>query len=495
MAYLQRIQVSGKSWDKLAPELLTVGIFEDGKLSEFHKTVDKRSGKVVSNRISSGDFSGKLGKTLFLYTESPAKRILLVGLGKRNEFTLDRLRQAGGTAVKVAQAGRLDRMVAEIPGGDVLKESMAEKSQSFVEGLILGSYKFLEYKSNKSEETVMKSAVLINGASRSGVDRGKTISHSVCFARDLASHPSNVVTPSRLATEARRIARESGLKCTVYGRNEFSKMGMGAFAAVAKGTDEPPKFVLLHYHGGRKGDAPIAFVGKGITFDTGGISIKPSTKMDEMKYDMCGAAAVLGIMKAVGKLRPKVNVIGAVACTENMPGGHAIKPGDIVKAYNGKTIEILNTDAEGRLVLSDALAYVAKRYEPRYMVNYATLTGAVIVALGHLASGVMGTDDRLVEAIKRAGEVTGERVWELPLWDDYCEDVKSKIADVKNLGAPRQAGTIAGGAFLKEFVGDIPWAHIDIAGTAWWDKDRPYNPAGPTGVGVRISLELLNILS
>ena len=263
---------------------------------------------------------------------------------------------------------------------------------------------------------------------------------------------------------------------------------------MARGADEPPKFILIQYSGGKKGEKPFAFVGKGITFDTGGISIKPSSKMDEMKFDMCGAATVLGIMQAVGRLKPKVNIVGAIAATENMPGGHATKPGDIVRAYNGKTIEILNTDAEGRLVLADALAYVSQKHDPRYMVNFATLTGAVIIALGHVASGVMGNDEKLIDAIRKAAEASGEKVWPLPLWDEYCDDIKSKIADVKNLGAPRQAGTIAGGAFLKEFVGETPWAHVDIAGTAWRDKDQPYMPAGPSGVGIRLSLELLNIL-
>ena len=250
----------------------------------------------------------------------------------------------------------------------------------------------------------------------------------------------------------------------------------------------------MEYQGGKKGKAPFAFVGKGITFDSGGISIKPSKSMDEMKFDMSGAGTVMGIMKAIGQLKPNLNIVAAIAATENMPGGRATKPGDIVKAYNGKSIEILNTDAEGRLVLADALAYMSKNYKPRYIVDFATLTGAVVISLGHRASGIMGTDEKLIDALKKAGEITGERVWELPLWDDYCEDVKSKIADVKNIGAERQAGTIAGGAFLKEFVDDIPWAHVDIAGTAWWNKDLPYIPAGPSGVGVRLSLELLNIL-
>jgi len=494
MAHLQKVNISKKSWDELSPELLMLGVFEDGKLSQFQKDVDKKSDRVISQRISSGDFSGKLGKTLLLYTTGPAKRILIVGMGKRDSFSLDRLRQTGGIAVKSTQTSRLDQMVTEIPGIESLQENISVISQAFLEGLILGSYKFLDYKSDKENETILESITLINDINRDGVKRGVVIANSACFVRDLASHPSNIVTPTRLATEAKRFVKEYGMNCSVFGRDEIKKMGMGAFAAVAKGTDEPPKLILIEYNGGKKGDAPIAFVGKGITFDTGGISIKPSKSMDEMKFDMCGAASVLGIMQAVGQLKPEVNVIGAIAATENMPGGHATKPGDIVEAYNRKTIEILNTDAEGRLVLADALSYVTKKYNPQYMVNFATLTGAVIIALGHLACAVMGTDEKLIEALKQAGEKTGERVWELPLWEEYSKDIKGKVADVKNTGARRQAGTIAGGVFLKEFVGDTSWAHVDIAGTAWWDKDQPYIPAGPSGVGVRLSLELLNIL-
>ncbi|MDP6456922.1 MAG: leucyl aminopeptidase [Candidatus Marinimicrobia bacterium] len=494
MAYVKRIQITRRSLDSLSPEVLVLGLFEDGELSDFHKNIDEAAAGALSQRIEIGDFEGKAGKTLSIFPGKPANRILLVGLGKREDFTLDRLRQAAGTAVKTVQASKIDTMASEVPGGDALKSAAAEVSQAWVEGLILGSYRFLDYKSDTEDATVMNRITLINGASRVGVERGRAVAEAVCFARDLANHPSNVATPARLVTEARRIARSSGMRCKVMGRDQFTQMGMGAFASVARGADEPPKFILIQYSGGKKGEKPFAFVGKGITFDTGGISIKPSSKMDEMKFDMCGAATVLGIMQAVGRLKPKVNIVGAIAATENMPGGHATKPGDIVRAYNGKTIEILNTDAEGRLVLADALAYVSQKHDPRYMVNFATLTGAVIIALGHVASGVMGNDEKLIDAIRKAAEASGEKVWPLPLWDEYCDDIKSKIADVKNLGAPRQAGTIAGGAFLKEFVGETPWAHVDIAGTAWRDKDQPYMPAGPSGVGIRLSLELLNIL-
>jgi len=494
MAFLNDVSIQSGKWDSESHELLVLGVFEDKKLTDFQTSVDESSGGVIARALDSDDFDGKSNKTLALYSEGPSRRILLTGLGKRKEFSLDKLRQAGGTASSSAAGMKAKIFSAEVPGREDLDVSGPAASGAFVEGLILGSYKFLDYKSDREDETVVEKVTLVNGAVRSGVEKGQSIAEAVCLSRDLAAHPSNVATPTRLAKEAQKIADEFGMKCTVWGRSEFTKMGMGAFASVAKGTDEPPKFILLEYNGGPKNQRPVAFVGKGITFDTGGISIKPSKSMDEMKFDMCGAAAVLGVMRAIGKLDLKKNVVMAIAATENMPGGHATKPGDIVKAYNGKTIEILNTDAEGRLVLADALAYVSETYNPRYMVNFATLTGAVVVALGHNASGIMGNNERLISRLKEAGEATGERVWEFPLWDVYCEDVKSKIADVKNIGAPMQSGSIAGGAFLKEFVGDTPWAHVDIAGTAWWDKTRPYIPGGPSGVGVRLSLELLNLM-
>ncbi|MCH8068585.1 MAG: leucyl aminopeptidase [Candidatus Marinimicrobia bacterium] len=363
MAYLKNVGTSDQSWESLKPELLVLGLFEDEKLSGFNLDVDDASGKAVSKCLSSGDFSGEQGKTRLLFPDGPAKRVMLVGLGKREEFSLDNLRQAAGTAVKTAQYNKWKSFVTEIPGMDALNESDEVVSQAFVEGLVLGSYKFLEYKTDKKDETILDSVSIINNPVMDGVERGRIVAEAVCFVRDLAFHPSNIMTPSRLASEAEKIASQFGMTCKVYERDEFTEMGLGAFASVARGTDEPPKFILLEYQGGEKGDKPIAFIGKGITFDTGGISIKPSKAMDEMKYDMCGAAAVLGIFKAVGELKPNVNIVGAIATTENMPGGHATKPGDIVTAYNGKTIEILNTDAEGRMILADAIAY-ADKYDP-----------------------------------------------------------------------------------------------------------------------------------
>ncbi|UCH10460.1 MAG: leucyl aminopeptidase, partial [Fidelibacterota bacterium] len=268
-------------------------------------------------------------------------------------------------------------------------------------------------------------------------------------------------------------------------------MGMAALAGVAAGTDQPPKFIVMEYHGGKSGEAPLALVGKGLTFDAGGICIKPSEKMDEMKFDMSGGAAVLGIMEVVSRLQPKLNIVAAIPSTENLLGGSAQKPGDIVKAYSGKTIEVINTDAEGRLILADALSYVVDKYKPAAIMNFATLTGAVLIALGHRASGLMGNNDEFIEEVKLASEKSGERVWQLPMWEEYSEDIKSKVADIKNIGKGRLAGTIAGGVFLKEFVGETPWVHLDIAGTAWQDDDQPYTPGGGSGVAVRLVTTLI----
>ncbi|GIR57209.1 MAG: hypothetical protein CM15mP64_6210 [Candidatus Neomarinimicrobiota bacterium] len=310
----------------------------------------------------------------------------------------------------------------------------------------------------------------------------------------LGNHPGNYSTPSKLASKAKEIADEGDMKITVFERDEFTEMGMGALAGVAQGTDEPPKFIILEYMNG--GDQkPKVLVGKGLTFDSGGISIKPASKMDEMKYDMCGSAVVLGVFKALAALKPELNVVGIIPSTENLSGAKAYKPGDILHAYNGKTIEVLNTDAEGRLILADGLSYASKHYDPEYILDFATLTGAVVVALGHIATGVMGTDDELMNKVKSASESTGEKVWEFPLWPEFCKQIKSNIADVKNMGKPPQAGTIAGGAFLKEFVDPkIPWVHFDIAGTAWGVKPDSVNPKrSATGVGVRLVLDMFGV--
>jgi leucyl aminopeptidase len=300
------------------------------------------------------------------------------------------------------------------------------------------------------------------------------------------------MTPTILAEQAHQMAKDCHLKCEVLDRKDIEKLGMGLLLGVAQGSEEPPKFIILEHRGGKRGQGNLVFVGKGITFDSGGISIKPADGMERMKYDMSGGAAVIGALRATALLKVPQNVIGLIPATENLPSGKATKPGDVHRAMNGKTAEIINTDAEGRLILGDALAYAA-RYKPVACVDLATLTGACVVALGHEAIGMMGNaqGEALMDRLRQAGMRTGERVWQLPLWDEYLEHVKSDVADVKNVGMGRAAGTIAGAAFLVKFVDDYPWVHLDIAGTAWADRDQPYKPKGGTGVGVRLLTQMV----
>lgn len=467
---------------------LALGIFQDKGLQDSHKPVDAALGGLISRVLERKDFKGKKGDRLLLHNDGPVARVALVGLGKEEKFTLDLARQAAGWAVGLARKHNLTScgLLAFEAG---LPEE--ELTQALAEGLLLGSYHFVDHKKPEDDARELESLTLCGPASKAGLERGIILGSSVCLARDLQNNPANIITPTRLAEEARRIAKAPNTTCTVFDRKQFTEMGMGALAGVAAGTDQPPKFIVIEYSGGKSGEAPLALVGKGLTFDAGGICIKPSDKMDEMKFDMSGGAAVLGIMQAVTRLQPKINIVAAIPCTENLLGGGAQKPGDIVKAYNGKTIEVINTDAEGRLILADALSYVVDKYKPSHILNFATLTGAVLIALGHRASGLLGNNDELIEEVKRASEKTGERVWQLPLWEEYSEDIKSKVADVKNIGEGRLAGTIAGGVFLKEFVGDTPWVHLDIAGTAWQDKDQPYTPGGGSGVAVRLVTQLI----
>jgi leucyl aminopeptidase len=323
----------------------------------------------------------------------------------------------------------------------------------------------------------------------SEVQKAQIITQAVYFTRDLISAPSNEMTPSIMALKAREIAKKKNVICKVLDKAKMKELGMNSLLGVAQGSNEEPKFIILEYSGGKKNEAPVVLVGKGLTFDSGGISIKPAEKMDEMKSDMSGGAAVMGTVMAAADLELPLNIIGLIPATENMPGGKAYKPGDILKSYSGKNIEVINTDAEGRLILADALTYASK-YKPAAIIDIATLTGACIIALGDDVIGMLGTDDKLKKEINKAAENTGELVWEMPLWECYHEQIKSDIADYKNSGG-RAAGTITAAAFLSKFVGDFPWVHLDIAGPAWSSKDKPYIPKGASGVAVRLLVEFL----
>jgi len=484
MAHLSKVDLSNEQWNETNAGLLAVGIYQDKSLTHMAKTIDDSSDGVFSNAIKIGDVKGKEGEAHFFYIND--QRVLLLGLGKKEKFNSNTARLAAGKVSRMA----IDKKISDIAVECFCDNDVAR--QALGEGIVLGSYQFLDYKTKDKGRFELGSAKVL-GPDNEYILKGVSIADAVCLARDLGNHPGNFSTPSKLAATAKEIAEEGGMNLTVFDRDEFTEMGMGGLAGVAQGTDEPPKFIILEYMNGGE-ERPKVLVGKGLTFDSGGISIKGANKMDEMKYDMCGSSVVLGVFKALALLKPNLNVVGIVPSTENLSGSKAYKPGDILKAYNGKTIEVLNTDAEGRLILADGLSYASKHYDPEYILDFATLTGAVLVALGHVATGVMGTDDDLMKKVKESSTSTGEKVWEFPLWPEFCKQVQSNIADVKNTGAPMQAGSIAGGAFLKEFVDEkIPWVHFDIAGTAWGAKTDSVNPKGSaTGWGVRLVLDMLN---
>ena len=486
MAQLNKIQISSKDWTTSKADVLTVSMFKGGALSSMGKAVDRRFGKIIAKAVKSGDFKGRSNETLLLFTGGSSARLLLIGLGERKELTVERVREAGGTMAKVIQSAGHETIASEVPG--LKKLGDAEATQAFVEGAVLGSYRFLNYKTVEKAAKIVKSLSIDEGGSRTGLKRGNVIAQAVCLARDLAAHPSNVATPSRLAKEARRIARAGGMTCKVLNRDQFTKMGMGAFASVARGADEPPKFILMEYRGGKKGEKPFAFVGKGITFDSGGISLKPGLGMGKMKGDMGGGASVIAAMQAISQLKPKLNVHVVCAATDNMPSGTAQRPGDVVTAMNGMTIEVDNTDAEGRLTLADAIGYALSKNATR-IVDVATLTGAARIALGDGVSPVFGNDDDLISAVLKSSEVVGEPMWRLPLDSVTKRQNSSRVADLKNTGG-RGGGSTTAAHFISDFAGETPWVHIDIAATSMLDGLRGWFPAGATGVPTRSLVDL-----
>ena len=480
---------------------------DEKKLSGDLKELDQKLGGAISAARKSKRFEGKTNQILLLNSRGILKtdHILLAGIGNTKEITTEKLRQAVGNSVKLAEQSRFQRVSFSL--GDGLFDKTLRKAKSthdaiacaIIEAGLLALYHFDEYKSvekgnepHRIGEIALLSPDKSNTpAIRKGVDRGKKLAEAVHLSRDLISHPSNRATPSYLANTAKSIAKKYSMTCKIVNKKEMEKLGMGSLLGVTRGSHESPALIILEYKGGKKGEAPIAIVGKGITFDTGGISIKPSPGMDEMKMDMSGGAVTLGTMQALASLKLPVNVVGIVPAAENMPGGSAIKPGDILKSMSGKTIEVLNTDAEGRLVLADALTY-AGRFKPKVIVDLATLTGAVVMALGGTAAAVVGNDDDLIEQLIASGTETGEPLWQLPLWEEHEKAVKSSIADLKNIASKGfGAGTIIGAAFLKPFAGDQPWAHLDIAGTSWSGESKPYVPSGPSGFGVRLLIDYL----
>lgn len=489
--------------EKESSEITVLGLFENTKkLTGIVASFNKALGGIINDILKRRDFKGKQNEVLIFptYGKIPAKRIMLVGLGKKDKFSLDKIRQASGTAARRVQNMGVKSLVSTLQELDSYEDVSAEScAEAVVTGSTLGAYQFTRYKTPEPEEkkkvenlTLIVSKKALLPKVKSGASMGEVISEAVCLARDLGNMPACDTTPTFLANTAKQIAKEYKLKCEILSKPQMQRLGMGGLLGTAQGSVQPPKFIILeHKPGGARGKKAdtIVLVGKGITFDSGGISLKPSKDMDKMKYDMAGAAAVLGTMKAVAALKIPQNVVGLIPCTENLPSGTAIKPGDVLKTITGKTIEIISTDAEGRLILADALGY-AKKYKPTCVIDMATLTGACVVALGTIATGMLGNNEALKERVKRAGEASFERVWELPLWEEYYELIKSDIADIKNVGGS-WGGTITAACFLAKFVDETPWVHLDIAGTAMAEKDGPYILKGGTGVGVRLMVQLL----
>ncbi len=489
---------SGEATAATTDVLVCLEYEQDKTWSKAVQPVDQKLGGQLSTLRKSGEFSGKPNNVALLHIDGKvsAKRVLLVGLGTRETVTLERIRQAMGTAAKRARTAKAKGIVCVMP--DVPKGTgpMDEVAQAMVEGAVLGEYRFNEYRTDRTDDnhSLQSCTLLIASNShleeaKDGAKRGQILGEATCFVRDLCNHPANVMTPSRVVTEAKKIAREAKVRLKVLDRKQQEKLGMGGLLGVSRGSIEPPQFIILEYMGGPRTQKPIVFVGKTVTFDSGGISLKPSENMEQMKADMTGGAEVLATIRAASRLKLPVNAIGLLPVTENMPGGRATKPGDILTMLSGKTVEVQNTDAEGRLILADGLAY-ASRLKPACVIDIATLTGAAAVALGQFAIGMLGNDDTVKAALKKAGNHAGERVWEMPLWDEYFEQLKSDVADMRNIGG-RGGGMITAAIFLSKFVGDHPWVHLDIASTDWGTTERPYIPKGPTGIGTRLLIQYL----
>ncbi len=454
----------------------------------------------LSQTLSSGEFKGEYAQVITVpsFGRLPASRVIMVGLGKSEDFTLDRVRGALGVAGKALRQAKLTS------GGIFLEDPIFKEfavpavAQAVAEGILLGTYEFKKYKTGDTKNNHPAEIQLAISAGEpaeieaanleeihQAVSTGRCIAESTNFARDMINEPANEMTPTRMCEVATQVAQEWGLECTCLEPEEIEALGMGALLAVARGSDQPARFIVLHYHGGpeARGKAHPAFVGKGVTFDSGGISIKPSERMEEMKGDMAGGAAVIAALRALGELKPAINVTGIIPAVENLPSGHATRPGDVVRAMNGKTIEVINTDAEGRLILADALSY-ARREGFSPLVDVATLTGACAVALGPFYTGAFSNNRPFMDHLLKVAEETGERIWPMPTDEEFKSLIKSTVADVKNVGG-KEGGAITAALFLKEFAEDTPWVHLDIAPTSYSDEERQYQPKGATGAAVR----------
>jgi leucyl aminopeptidase len=486
------MQIKVQSGDIAAfqADAIVVNLFE-GVTSPGGGTgaVDSAMGGAISDLIRAGDVRGKVGEFTLVHTfgKLPAPRVVIAGLGKSSEFDLDKLRDLSGDLARYLRRQRIKHVGLLTHGAGIAGLPPEDCATAITEGAVLGLYRFLRHKKS-DEDPDLESLTLVEHDSTKvtalerGIERGRIMAEAANIARDMANEPANYLTPTDMGEQAKKVAAGSGIECEVYGPGWIAEKGMGGLLGVAAGSVQEPRFIVMRYNGA--GDAPpIALVGKGITFDTGGISIKPAANMEEMKGDMTGGASVIAAMGAIGKLRPPVNVIGIVPATENMPGGRATKPGDVLVTMLGKTIEVINTDAEGRLVLADGLAYAVEQ-KATAIVDIATLTGAISIALGNVAFGAMTNDAGLMKRVQAAADTAGEKVWELPMWDEYKEQIKSEVADMKNTGG-RGAGSITAAMLLREFIGDTPWVHLDIAGVDTYEREKGVIVKGASGIPVR----------
>jgi leucyl aminopeptidase len=476
---------------------LVVPVFTDGTLDGATKAADDALGGAITEVLKAGEIKGKLAETALIHAHGqPFGRVLVVGLGERAKFEAFMLARAAGAAVRQLGRKNVEEFAIALPAE--AKGNEAACASFVAEGAITGSFDITLYQAKPDKKIATTAVTILDdgfdaAAIAAGVARGVILGESVNMARTMAATPANDMTPTHMAAQATKVAGEAGLAIDVLDEDRALKEGMGSFLSVAAGSAQPAKFIVLTYKGDPSSKEILGLIGKGITFDTGGISIKPAASMEDMKMDMSGGAATIAVMYAIGKLKPKLNVIGIIPATENMPGGKATKPGDIVKSMNGTTIEVINTDAEGRLVLCDGLSYALKLGATK-LVDAATLTGAVVISLGHAASALVGNNDDFIATFEKAAKPTGERYWHMPLYEEYTTAMKSDIADLKNTGG-RAAGTLTAAAFLRTFVGDTPWLHLDVAGTAYLDNESAWQAKGPTGTPVRAFLALVEALS
>lgn len=483
---------------KIKAGAIIVNFFEETEhLDGDIATIDQALDGAISQLISQGEIKGKLNEITIIHSlgKLPADRVVVAGLGKKQELSQDKVRGLVAETCRLLRRKRIDNIATIAQGAGIAGISLEAAAQAVTEGALLGVYSFRRHITTEAEYGEIKQLLIVGSDEASlpilerGSYKGRILAEATNLARDMVNEPANYMTPSHMAEMAMTLAKTHGLEVSILEREQMQQLGMGALLGVAQGSRQPPKLIILHYRGGDSTEIDIALAGKGITFDSGGISLKSSEGMAEMKGDMAGGAAVMAAISAIAQLKPRINVMAIIPATENLPGGSALKPGDILTAMDGKTIEIISTDAEGRLILADALCY-AKKLGAKLMVDVATLTGACRVALGDIYSGAFGNNQELINRVIAAGIDAGELIWQMPMHEKYKEQIKSDVADIKNVGG-RYGGAIIGAQFIAEFVGDTPWVHLDIAGTSMREEETAYLVKGATGVPVRTLVNLV----